>query len=408
MKKYIFLFIVTAISVVSCTKGGLIETPDTYAERITFEPYLGKSPATKAAENSDLAFLKKEILESSYSGGFKVLAFEHQKDGGDPTSFITPYMDEMIYWSDDATIDGEAGWTSDNIYYWPEDLNLAFAAVGLNAVKGGCLTPSSDMANYTFEVKASTSQQVDLIVAPYQKGWNAGKNNGVVNLKFEHLLSRIGFKIQSSAANEGVDVSIRSIKLCGIFPTFADLDLTALNEDGKPFVDVKDSETDQFTYEYSLFDGFSHSFVIASDECHDEPAEIYANMTLDAETSEWVPMYSIDPEAADQTAAAEAVAAAISTAKNRRYMMVLPCDQLSVANAHLEVVYQLTEDEPRTASVPLGLMKFAANTTYEFILTISTDTIAFDATLEKDEWDKAQDGDGNDIPSEIIPLFPEK
>lgn len=407
MKKYIYLFIVTVVSVISCTKGGLIETPETYAERISFEPYLGKAPVTKAAENADLAFLQKEVSETSYSGGFKVLAFEHQKDGSNPISFITPYMEEMVYWSENATIDGEAGWTSDNIYYWPEDQNLAFAAVGLNAVQSKCLLPSSDKANYTFEVKPITSQQVDLIVAPYQTGWNANKNNGVVNLKFEHLLSRVGFKVQSSAANEGVDISIRSIKLCGIFPTYADLNLTSLDEGGRPYVVARNSAADQPTYEYSLFDDSSYSFIVSSTESYNEAAEIYANMRLDAETSEWVPMYSVDPEADDQNAAAQAVEAAIALAKNRRYMMIMPCDQLSAANAHLEVVYQLTEDDPRTASVPLGVIKFAANTTYEFILTVSTDTIAFDAVLEKNEWDKAKDNDGNDIPSEIIPLFPE-
>ena len=94
-------------------------------------------------------------------------------------------------------------------------------------------------------------------------------------------------------------------------------------------------------------------------------------------------------------------------AKNRRYMMVMPYDQTPAANAHLEVVYQLTEGEPRTASVPLGNITFAPNTTYEFILSVSTATIEFDATLETSEWDRAQDANGNNLPNEVIPLFPE-
>lgn len=404
MKKYIFLFIVTVASVISCTNSGLLETPDTYAECITFEPYLGNAPETKAAENSDLAFLKTGLAETPYSGGFEVFAFEHKNDGSAPDSFVSSFMDEFVYWEESANSSDESGWTSANLYYWPEDQDLAFVAVGANAIKGNCLSRTTDMVNYAFEVKSKPSQQVDLIVAPYQTSWNANKNGGVVNLKFEHLLSRIGFKIQSTASNEGVDIAIRSIKLRGIFPTFGDLNLA----DEQPVVVARDSETDQFTYEYSLFDDSSYSFTVASNECFGTAAEIYANTRLDNETSEWKPIYSVNPEAEDKNAEEQAIANAIATAKNRRYMMLMPCDQLSDANAHLEVVYQLTEADTRTAVVPLGNIKFSANTTYEFILTVSTATIAFDATLEKDEWDRAQNSNGENLPSEIIPLFPEK
>jgi hypothetical protein len=395
MKKYIFLFIVAVTSVISCTKGGLLETPASYADRITFEPYIGKAPVTKA-ENADFAFLKTGIENTPYSGGFEVLAFEHKADGTAPDSFITEYMDVNVGWTD-ASDDEEAGWVCDVVYYWPEDQSLSFAAVGLNAVKGGCLARQSDMVSYTFEVKPYASQQVDLIVAPYQTGWNAKKNDGIVNLKFEHLLSRIGFKVQSTAATEGVDIAIRSIKLCGAFPTYADLNLSLVDENGKPFVSAKDGENEHFTYEYSLFDNSTYSFSVSSTDCYDSPAEIYPNSRLnaEAETIEWKPIY-----ADDETDA-------IAKAKNRRYMMVMPCTQTSAANAHLEVVYQLTEGDMRTASVPLGNITFAPNTTYEFILSVSTATIEFDATLEKTEWDRAQDENGNYLPNEVIPLFPE-
>jgi hypothetical protein len=128
---------------------------------------------------------------------------------------------------------------------------------------------------------------------------------------------------------------------------------------------------------------------------YSEPAEIYPNSEFDADANEWNAIYKDDESSL------------IALAKNRRYMMIMPCAQGPTANAHLEVVYQITEDYVRTASVPLGNINFEANTTYEFILSVSTATIEFDATLEKTEWDRAQDADGNYLPSEIIPLFPE-
>lgn len=395
MKKYLLLLISAAALSISCTKGGLLETPATYAAPIEFEPYIGKAPVTKA-ENSDVDFLKKEIAASAYSGGFKVLAFEYDPAGEAPTTFLSEYMDVNVGW--DAVSDTEEGWVCDVVHYWPEDQNLTFAAVGLNALNGDCMVRQNDLVNYTFEVKQKASEQVDLIVAPYQTGWNATKNDGVVNLKFEHILSRIGFKVLSTDPTD-VGIAIRSIRLCGIFPTYGDLNLTALNKDGKPYITAKDGASDTFTYEYSLFEDDSYSFIVSSDECYKDeagepaPAEIYPNARLDAETSEWKSLYSDED--------------AIKIAKNRRYMMVMPYDQTPAANAHLEVVYQLTEGEPRTASVPLGNITFAPNTTYEFILSVSTATIEFDATLETSEWDRAQDANGNNLPNEVIPLFPE-
>ena len=390
MKKYI-LFIVAITSLMSCTKGGLLETPASYADLIKFEPYLGKVPVTKA-ENADLAFLKTGIESTPYSGGFEVLAFNHKDDGTVPDSFISEEMDINVSWAE-ASDDEEAGWVCDVVYYWPEDKSMSFAAVGLNAVMGGCLKRQNDMVSYTFEVKQRASQQVDLIVAPYQTDCNAKKNDGVVNLKFEHLLSRVGFKVKSTAATEGVDIAIKSIKLCGAFPTYADLNLSLTDENGRPYVSPKNGKDDHITYEYSLFDSASYAFNVSSSDCYSNPAEIYANAKLDAETNEWNPIYS-DEESA-------------TIAKNRRYMMIMPCAQGATANAHLEVVYQITEDYVRTASVPLGNITFSPNTTYEFILSVSTATIEFDATLEKTEWDRAQNDKGEYLPNEVIPLFPE-
>ena len=242
MKKYILLLIVAATSVISCTKGGLLETPASYADLIKFEPYLGKAPVTKA-ENADLAFLKTGIESTPYSGGFEVLAFNHKEDGTAPDTFISEEMDINVSWVE-ASDDEEAGWVCDVVYYWPEDKSMSFAAVGLNAVMGGCLKRQNDMVSYTFEVKSYASQQVDLIVAPYQIDCNAKKNDGVVNLKFEHLLSRVGFKVKSTAATEGVDIAIKSIKLCGAFPTYADLNLSLIDKNGRPYVSPKNGKDD--------------------------------------------------------------------------------------------------------------------------------------------------------------------
>lgn len=411
MKNNIYLFISVACLSISCTNSGLLETPASYAEVIEFEPYLGKAPETKA-ENSNLGVLMNPVTSDSYSGGFLVHAFEYGDDK--PIDFSDPFMSQNVFWVGDK--ESKVGvWEQEYTYYWPEKNYLSFAAVGLNAIKGGCMTNirENDVINYTkydFVVKSDVSQQADLIVAPYQQDKSSA--DGVINIKFEHLLSRIGFKIQATDRSEGVDIVIRNIKLCGKFPTNGDVDLAKVGENGKPYINVHETENDSFQKEYSLFTSATDCFKVSSKDCNAVPAEIYANSILNTAATSWSTMYipkyiaenyveepdgQVTPEAEAKAAKEDAIA------KNRRYMMLLPSNQTIANNARVEVTYQLTDDNPRTASVALGEMKFEAGCTYEFRLLVSTASIEFDAVLDQTGWDN-----GPDVTTNTIPLFPLK
>lgn len=378
MKKYLFLFVTAAIVGVSCTKSGLIETPSSQSDPIAFDPYLGKVPVTKA-QNSDLTFLQTGITADLTSGGFQVFAFLHGADGTAPTTFSSTYMNEEVWWEN-------AKWEYDKVTYWPEGAQLAFAAFGLNASKGGCLVPkdASALNAYTFEVKDKVSEQVDLIVAPYQTGLTSGN----VTLNFKHLLSRVGFKVLSSDAAENVNIAIRSITLHGSFPTTGDVDITKVT-DGVPAIENKTGTRE----DYTLFEG-SDCFQIASKDCasEDTAKPIYANMTVSGDT--YTAKYTkTDGETDDD------LAKKLADAEAKRYMMIMPCT-MPAENAYIEVQYQLTSDKVRKAKVDLPSFEFKAGYAYEFILKVSASAIVFDAEMNTD-WEPAG------TPATPLPLTPE-
>ena len=387
MNRFFIIMASIAVSVASCTKSGLLEAPDTYADAISFEPYLGKVPVTKAV-NSDLAFLKTGHNNGANSGGFQVYSFMHGANNVAPTTFTSPYMAEEVWWSTSTST-----WDYNNVTYWPEDRALSFVAFGLNASKGGCLelqdktSQTPDLTKYTFTVKDKVSEQVDLIVAPYQTGLEATETSSNVNLQFKHLLSRIGFSVMSTAASSAVDIAIRSITLHGEFFTTAKVDLTELNSSSLPY--VKDKSGRQTSY--SLFDSATQCFTIGSDKCNSTTgAPIYYNTNIiGEEPGEWSEIYSPLTYADDDAKAAD---------MNKRYMMLIPSENIG-DNPYIEVRYQLTSDIVRSAKVSLAGFSFAAGNSYEFILKVSTSSIDFDATMST-EWGNASTN------SEVYPLTP--
>jgi hypothetical protein len=106
----------------------------------------------------------------------------------------------------------------------------------------------------------------------------------------------------------------------------------------------------------------------------------------------------------DKYASEEEAAKAEEVAENRRYMMLMPSTQTIADNARIEVTYQLSNDNPRTASVALGGMTFNPGTTYEFRLLVSTSSIEFGAVMDQTGWDNGPDY----VTPNTIPLFPYK
>lgn len=339
----------------ACTESGIIDTPAFYANEISFDPYVGKTPVTKA-ESVDEVHLQRSI---DNGGGVQVYGFLQDVGVTTPSSIDTssPYMEGQLTYVDGA-------WTYANTAFWPEDNALAFAAYGLNATT--CMSNiSDDKMQFDFTVKPDVSQQVDLLASPFMTNLQCGEADTQVNLVLKHLLSRIGFSILSSSGSKNIDIAIRSIKLKGIFPTTGRVDLKSTTAAITP-----DTEGATAT-EYVFFSDAETCFMTNSEECVTESQEIYANMKFDMTKEEWDKIYVANDASADN-----------------RYMMIMPC----TGDVTIEVQYQLTEDQPRYAKVSLPSWTFKAGFSYEFVLRVSTQTIQFEAHFG--EW-------GNPVTTEV-------
>lgn len=358
MKRFIFSAIALAVMTTACTESGLIDTPAFYANEISFDPYIGNTPVTKA-ESIDLDYLK------AAEPAFHVYAYLHDPNvQASDVNVSKPFMDKDVWFDDNKGI-----WVYDGLEYWPNSL-LAFVAYNSDADK--CITKHATETEFEFTVKDVVEDQVDLLVTPFllnQQDTETGNAN--VNLVFKHLLSRIGFSVVATNKTEDVRIAIRSIKLFGDFPSVGTVDLTQTKT-----VTMSSSETDTRPYitpkegtlvkSYSLFDS-EHCFEASSTDCtstNELPGKpIFPNAELNMTETDWSERYKQMKDAVDKN----------------RYMMIIPCNPGD--NAYIEVEYQLTSDIKRTAKVPLKNWTFKEGFAYEFVLKVTTSSIEFSAEM---------------------------
>lgn len=342
MKRFFFSVIALAAAVTACTESGLIDTPAFYGNEIIFAPYVGKTPVTKAVSVS------KEYLEGTVEngGGVEVYAFLRDKDVTDPAQIdvTTPYLYAPLTYSNGA-------WGYGELAYWPEGKELAFAAYSRNAT--GCISNHSEgsLTQFDFTVKDVVSEQIDLLAIPFKTDVTGNESGDThVELRFYHLLSRVGFSVEPSEANEDVSITIKSLKLCGSFPKSGHVDLTKNPAAIAPYKEA----TSSYASDYSLF-AEGESFTINSTEC-----------------------VVTDPDTGNKSIVSEPIypnGVATPDAENR-FMMIMPG---IVENASIDVTYQLSGDEERTARIALNTWTFVPGYAYEFILQISTAAIQFEA-----------------------------
>lgn len=376
MKRFIFSAIAIAAVATACTESGLIDTPDFYANEITFDPYIGKAPVTKA-EDIDADYLK---VSSKEEPAFHVYAFLHKGEDENKNPIIdirNPFMDKDVWFVPNAGEEHAGVWRYDGLEYWP-NTPLAFVAYNSKAEKS--ITSHPSHTEFEFTVNDVVEEQVDLLTTTFMKGHvDSDTGNKNVNLVFKHLLSRVGFSVIPTTISSNVDIAIRSIKIFGTFPSVGTVDLTlnreeVISEGETDDQDVKElrpyitPKTGTTVDQYSLFDG-NDCFVINSADCKNETTNaivakpIYSNSVLHLDKDKWEERYtSLDNADADN-----------------RYMMLIPCNP--GADTYIEVEYQLTSDIKRTAKVRLDNWVFKPGFAYEFILKVSTDSIDFDAQM---------------------------
>ena len=402
MKRFFFSAIALVALTISCTKSGLVEVPKTFETPISFEPYTGKAPTTKSTIMDD-ATLQEALYDAEDSpltkGGFHVFAFTHTGSGETSTpNYSNVYMDEDV-WCDEgpvaddpATTDvnesAPAHWDYNGVSYWP-DGKLDFVAYGLNAQRH--ITLSNTKTTFTYNVPNLVSKQEDLIVAFSPNGENNGR---AINLPFKHVLSKVGFSLETNNADPNVKVTIKKIVLTGAFksqgtlnmasatPTFTNLsgDVTSYTFFGTEVTTTTDGvpTTSLVSYNpnaagtYDCFVGDSNGKVL-DDNGNQIYDPIYASHTIAVAGNS-------DDGFTQSNPAIKGTAD-----EDNRYMMILPTDVQT--NAKITVVYQLTGDEERTAEAQLAnTFKFEAGKGYEFILKVST--LKVDFSVGVTDWDK--------------------
>lgn len=368
MKRFFFSLIALSAAVVGCTQSAMLESPEIFNQEVSFSPYTGRTPVTKATD-----IVEKTGLASA--GGFQVYCFLDKKN----SSPLVTYIDDAHVTSND----GET-WSYNKLVYWPDATSqstLSFVAYSSNAVLGvdkvanteddpefAITTVNGLASGFTFTVPTDVDNQVDLLATAYHKGHDLNNtSSGKVTLQFQHLLSRVGFKVQTTTDKS---VTINALSFGGTLATSGTLDFdehiinAGTNETAIPALSV--GAPGQATY--VLF-------------AVDEPT---ATNKDDVTISD-----------ADQTAVQ------VTRANNSNYLMIMPQTVEAKGDIEINVEYTIgTSAKSKTATIELEKdFEFAAGRAYEFILNISTSSIKF--TVTEDDWDNPTED------NESYPLIPE-
>ena len=372
MKRFFFTAITLAAVAVGCTKSGLLESPKTYEDPITFEPYTGKATMTKAtvAETTTIEQL-----------GFSVIGFEETTSGLN----ATPYLNKEVTKVDNV-------WTYDGAMYWPDGYELTFVAYGNNA---NVTHPvDGDFTKLTYTVQEAAASQEDLVISPVKPNCTSTKPNGIdeenakaVSVRLYHALSRVGFKVKTIGV-EDVEVEISAITMRGTFVTSGTFDLTQITAGEKTLLYTL-TDPQSADVSYPLFGAGSQPFT--------------TDGTLDDGSNEKT--FDIVP-----------------TTTEDRWMMIMPGTVGNVTDTedingngntdesvtpYIKVVYTLEGANPQTAIIPLVKdetnFKFDIGKAYEFVFTVSTQAVGFD--VEVGIWKPDTDSDNvTDPETETFPL----
>ncbi len=392
MKRFIFSVIALIMAATSCTESGLIDMPEFYQNPIVFDTYIGKTPVTKAV-NCDIEQLLAE------DEGVRIYGFKADKVTGRPYDYVdysSAYLNgrlictnleaatkkdepESPVWQYQyATVTTNNGaelttWTPDEPYM-PTDKDLAVVAYNLKAAGKVGNNPgvpymtniSTDKTQFDFTVFDDVASQLDLVVTPLTFVTETGETTQVP-LRFYHVLSRVGFKVQSSSDSD-TKIYISSIKLKGQFAKKGSVDMKlaiatpnsstnsesniVLKDNIRPKITPITTGASPYQTEYELLPGEDNIFETDADECY---------------------------ETAQQ----------ISTAGNNCYMMIMPGIQ---ENASVEITYKLGDSDPRPVTIDLDALNdinyFEAGSAYEFIFKLSTSAIEFSANIVEGGWDE--------------------
>ena len=377
MKRFFFSLIALSAAAIGCTQSALLETPDFGGTEISFSPYTGRTPETKATSietPAGLANANASAEAKADPNGFYVYGFLNQINGETKTTSV--YLDNKKVYSPSK---GQTAndWTYDGLVYWPtsEGSSLDFVAYSANGVGNfvdseGNSTDSegkpiqASSTGFTFKVPNTIDQQVDLLATPYQAG-NTLSGGASVTLQFHHLLSRIGFKVQTTTDKKLI---IKKLTFKGNMPNKGTLTFKPATGVTTPSL-VPVQETNGYSQKtYLYFDGQT------------DPINFKNGKKIPGMES--------------------------------NYLMIMPHPVLEPDHiVELEYIIcdsdgnQISDDKRASVKLPMGL-NFLAGKAYEIVLKLSTSSISFD--IQEEDWiTDLNENEKEDDDIEVGPLQPD-
>ena len=407
MKRFFFSLIALAAVAASCTQSALVETPDLFGTEVSFSPYTGRTPVTKATQIADADALNAD-------GGFNILCYLN-KGGEDPREYLNARvtksgsaeieiadndMEKTIYSTSEAkptltgAYDGSTipeGWTDDKVtgsvwralsekdsdgvwsewkiseiltggywdypgtIYWPDSQSsstLSFVAFSSNVygpdyaidTETEAEADRDDLIEWTDEDLIKFS--VPETVADQVDFLATSFLDGLSLNNTPSGMVNLYFKHLLSR----VGFKLQANQDNNVQITISDVTLSGTMPTSGT-LDIRNTSAPFLTLgtpdgaSYSLMEGWS-DFVVKSSK---NPVQII-NQASGANTDDC-------------------------------YMMIMPHTS---TNDKINVTYQLQGAEEKQASVDLAGFNFVAGKAYEFVLKVSTSSIEF--YVEESDW----------------------
>ena len=239
-KTNLFLVLLMALLVMSCSKDETVMSIPQESDAIAFGTYVGRDATTRAA------VLNATELQTA---GFGVFAFYSNETANEYNATTSNFIPNFMYNTKVST----ASWTYSPVKYWPNESDdkltfFAYAPYSKGDGTDGDHNITTFSGNTTpgdptllFTVNSDAKKQSDLLYADATNLKNLTKQTigGTVSFPFKHALSRIGFKVEvmsdkvnddatgtpdagsvtSDAIASGTVVSVQKVELIGTFAT---------------------------------------------------------------------------------------------------------------------------------------------------------------------------------------------
>jgi hypothetical protein len=223
MKNLYFLAAIAAFALGSCTVEEALDPPagpDDEANAIGFGTFLDRAPQNGIKPLAAIVGIKELKGRGFMVQAYTTVGMSWNSWTEDKT---TPNFmrNQPVTWAAASTSTLDPGtWTYSPIRYWPRRSTSVWDYVHLFAYTPAQNTSSTvtfagvadgnPQLHYT--MSANPRNQTDLIVAAKYNA-RGNENGGKVTFNFDHVLSRIGFKVKLKNAYEGVTIKLSRVSV---------------------------------------------------------------------------------------------------------------------------------------------------------------------------------------------------